>query len=285
MRSLSMTLRAASFVLCTVGVLGAAPALAQTSDDPLGDDLDLDDILGTDDTQPNTVGEERAALLQEPVQTELPPPPPAKKRVIQTIQKKNFMKLTRYEVSPMVGFVTNDPFINRYLLGGGFGYHITEIFAIEASGAFSPDLGEGDWKPITEQIINKNQVTPDISKIGFYGNLNFQYSPIYGKVAVMGRNIITFDVFGVFGTGVVNTADDLTALDKENDLEAQATANQLHPTLNFGGGLRIILSEGFAVRVEGRGVSYIEVLEGTTLEMKNNFALLAGASFFFPGMD
>ena len=94
-----------------------------------------------------------------------------------------------------------------------------------------------------------------------------------------------FDVFGVFGTGVVNTADDLTALDKENDLEAQATANQLHPTLNFGGGLRIILSEGFAVRVEGRGVSYIEVLEGTTLEMKNNVALLAGASFFFPGMD
>ena len=49
-----------------------------------------------------------------------------KKRLIKTIQRKNFLKLGRLETSPYVGFVTNDPFINRYLLGGGFGYHITE---------------------------------------------------------------------------------------------------------------------------------------------------------------
>lgn len=54
--------------------------------------------------------------------------------------------------------------------------------------------------------------------------------------------------------------------------------------MNFGGGVRVIFSESFAVRFEGRGLSYIEVIEGTTLEMKNNFMLLASASFFFPGM-
>ena len=32
-------------------------------------------------------------------------------------------------------------------------------------------------------------------------------------------------------------------------------------------------------------MSYIEVLESTTLEMKNNFTLLTAASFFFPGMQ
>ena len=81
------------------------------------------------------------------------------------------MKIGRYEATPQVGFVTNDPFINRYLLGAGFGYHVTEIFAVEAQGIFSPDLNEADWKPITRQIINENQVTPDISKIQFYGTV------------------------------------------------------------------------------------------------------------------
>ena len=278
------SLRSLTAVLAIAGALFATPALAQ-GDEDLDDDI-LDDILGgPDDTQPQTVGQERTALLTEPSTEELPPPPPAKKRIIQTLQRKNFMKIGRYEATPTLGFVTNDPFINRYLLGAGFGYHVTEIFAVEAQGIFSPDLGDADRKPITDQIINENQVTPDISKIQFYGTVNFQFSPIYGKVAVLGNNIVNFDIFGVFGTGVVNTKDDLDALQKVDDPAAQVTQVQMHPTITFGGGLRVIFSEAFAVRLEGRGLSYIEVLESTTLEMKNNFTMLAGASFFFPGMD
>ena len=273
------------FTAVAAGWLLAVPAASAQEEDPLGDDV-LDDILsGPDDTVPQTVGEERAALMTEPSTEELPPPPPTEKRVIQTLQRKNFMKIGRYEMTPQAGFVTNDPFINRYLLGAGFGYHITEVFAIEATGVWSPDLGDADRKPITDQIIEFNQVTPDISKIQLYGTVTAQYSPIYGKVAVLGTNIVNFDIFGVFGTGIVNTLDDLEALGKVNDTDAEATKSQFHPTINFGGGLRVIFSEAFAVRVEGRGLSYIEVLEGTTLEMKNNFTMLAGASFFFPGMD
>ena len=273
------TLRASTIAMASaLALFASGPAFAQD------DDFDLDDIIGSPDGE-QTVGQERQALLTEPSTEELPPPPPAKRRVIQTLQRKNFMKIGRYEVAPSLGFVTNDPFINRYLLGAGFGYHITEIFAVEATGFFSPDLGEQDWKPITDQIINENQVTPDISKIQFFANVNFQYSPIYGKVAVLGNNIVNFDIFGVFGTGIVNTKDDLVALGKEDDPHAQATQVQMHPSLNFGGGLRVIFSESFALRVEGRGVSFIETIEGTTLEMKNNFTMLAGASFFFPGME
>ncbi len=275
-----------SFLIPIVAALFVGtPAFAQEGGDGDADDV-LDDILGgPDETQPQSIAEERQQLLEQPKDETLPTPGPGKKRVIQTLQRKNFMKLGRYEATPHAGFVTNDPFINRYLMGVSFAYHVTEIFAVEAAGTFSPDLGVGDYKPVTDQIINENQVTPDISKIQFYANVNFQYSPIYGKVAWFGSNIINFDIFGVFGTGVVNTVDDLEALQKELDPAAQVTQSQLHPTMNFGGGLRIVFSEAFAVRLEGRGLSYIEVLESTTLEMKNNFTLLAGASFFFPGMD
>ncbi len=273
--------RAAIALGAALVLVTATPALAQS-------ETELpDDIFGEDDiaSPEPSISQERDQLLAEADQPEVMLPEPDKKRIIQTLQRKTFMKIGRYEVGLGAGFVTNDPFINRYLLVPSFTYHVTEIFGIEIQGAFSPDFGELDYKPITTQIINENSVTPDISKIQFYGNLNFQYSPIYGKVAVGSNRIIVFDLFGVFGTGVVNTVDDLAALQKEGEITAIATEVQYHPTLNFGGGARVIFSEAFAIRVEGRGLSYIEVLESTTLEMKNNFTLVAMASLFFPGME
>lgn len=247
---------------------------------------DLPDDIFEDDTAPPEPSnrQEKEALLADEPAVQLPDED-QRKRIIQTFQRKTFLKIGRYEGGPHIGFVTNDPFVNRYLVGAGITYHVTEIFAVEASGTFSPDLKDADRKPITQQIILENGVTPDISKIQFYFDGNFQFSPIYGKVAVGSGRIIVFDLFGIFGAGVVNTLDDLEALQKEEDEAAKATESQFHPTLNYGGGIRVILSESFAVRLEGRGLSYIEVLEGTTLEMKNNFTLLASASFFFPGMD
>ncbi len=273
--------RILSFV-APLGLLSvAAPAFAQSESDL------PDDIFGEEDTTTAapTVAQEREQLLSDAVNEEIQlPEADKKKRVIQTLQRKSFMKIGRYEGGAGVGFVTNDPFVNRYLLGAHFAYHVTEIFAVEAEGAFSPDFGEGDWKPITHQIIENNEVTPDISKIIFYGNANFQFSPIYGKVAVGQGKIINFDIFGLFGTGVVSTADQIDLIEETQNDAAIATQNQLHPTLNYGVGTRIIFSEAFAFRFEGRGLSYIEVIESTTLEMKNNFTLMASASFFFPGM-
>lgn len=266
------------YLVALLGLSVTAPAFAQgESDLP-------DDLFGGDTAPPEpSIRQEKQSLMQDEPEVKLPEEE-QKKRVIQTFQRKDFMKIGRYEGNVHLGFVTNDPFINRYLVGAAFAYHVTEIFAFEVTGTFSPSFGTADYKPVTEQIINENQVTPDISRIQFYAAGNFQFSPIYGKVSVGANRIINFDIFGAFGTGVVNTRDDLVALQKEQDPAAIATESQFHPTLNFGGGIRVIFSESFATRVEGRGLSYIEVLEGTTLEMKNNFTLLASASFFFPGM-
>jgi len=211
-------------------------------------------------------------------------PTEEKHRLIKTLQKKTFLKIGRYEATPHLGFVTNDPFINRYLVGAAFDYHVTEIFAIQLNGDFSPDFGTGDWKPITHILVDDNKVSPDISKVIWLANADFEYSPIYGKIAVLGKNIINFDIFGNFGGGVANTHDDLKALQAETDPKALATANQIHPTINFGFGTRVIFSKAFAFRLEGRSMSYVETINSSTLELKNNFMLLLGGSIFFPAM-
>lgn len=265
-----MTLR--NLLSATLLGLLALPAIAAADE--------IDDAIEGGPDQTDSVRSEKAALQNEvAVETA---DEQRRRRIIKTLQQKDFMKIGRYEFSPQIGFVTNDPFVNRYLGGASLTYHVTEVFGVEFNGTFSPDFGVGDYKPITDQLINENNVTPDISKIVYFGSMNFQYSPIYGKVAV-GQKIIMFDLFGAFGGGVVGTSDDLVALGKETDADALATENQLHPSLNYGGGLRVVFSKAFALRLEGRGLSYVEVVESDNLEMKNNFMLLTAASIFFGG--
>lgn len=211
-----------------------------------------------------------------------------RKKVIKTIQPKTFMKLHRYEVGPSIGFVANDPFLNRYIIGGVFDYHATEIFAIEAQIAYSPILGQGgcedpDWKALSCQLLTENSVSPDISRLTAHGNLGLQYAPIYGKAAV-GHKIIAFDIYGTLGLGFTQTEDDLVALQAEGEDDAIRTQMQLHPTTTIAGGARVAFSELLAVRAEVKSMTYIETVKSTTLEMKNNLIVQANLSFFFPGM-
>lgn len=266
-------------ILSKIALTGALllPGLASAQSE-----FDLDDF-GTPPTPEPTVAEEKNALLEEdPEGAELENwERSGKKRIIKTLQRKDVLKINRAELGAGVGFVTNDPFIRRNIVRVDGGYHFTEITSIQAEIGFSPNLGESDWKPITKQIIDNNRVTPDISKIQFYGNATIQFAPIYGKVAVPGNKIINFDIFGLFGTGIAQTRDDTVALQCEaNDEACASTADQVHPTLNFGGGARILFNKNIALRVEGRGLSYIETLEGVNLEMKNNIVLQAAFSYF-----
>ena len=272
-------------------------AFAQDDDDDSGDDDVLGEILGDDDPADDsnqTAAEEKEAVQSGDIDDRvgvqgenllnLPEEGDKKKRLIKTLAPKNFFKIGRWELGPHVGFVTNDPFINRILLGLNFARHFTELFAIELRGTFSPDLGQGDWKPITKQLVLNNKVSPDISKIIWYSTANFQFSPIYGKIAVGSSAIINFDIYGLFGVGVVGTKDDLEALQQEGDQEAIDTQNQVHFATSFGGGFRIVFSRTVAARIEGTSLIYIETISSTTLEMKNNFTMQASVTFFFPGM-
>lgn len=244
-----------------------------------------DDIFGSDES----IAEETRAVEEGAVEPEAEIEK-RRKPIIQTFQPKEFLKLKRYEFAITGGAVTNDPFLIQYLAQISGAYHITEILAIEATAAYSPftqpscsDTVEGvppncpDFRQVTRQIIEFNEVTPDISRIATMLGANVMFSPIYGKVA-SGNGVINFDIFGVLGTGAVLTFDDVLLTGTE------ARPDQWRPMVNYGGGARVIFGQNFAVRVEGRGASYIETLSGATLEMKNTFAVLGGVSLFVPGM-
>lgn len=280
-----LTLAHAEEVTPTVGMTASAAAFstATTSDGLADDDTDI----GVDSPESSTKSE-KSDLKKASATDAAADSGKQKKRVIKTIQKKNFVKVGRSEAGAFVGFVANDPFLNRYIVNGVFDYHLTEIFSLEAQLGYSPILGGGgesdpDWKPLSKQLLLENSVSPDISKLTAHGSVGLMYSPIYGKAAV-GHKIIVFDIYGGFGLGATQTTDDLVALQAENEPDAIATQNQWHPTTVINVGARVAFNPTVAARIEGKSMSYIETVSSTTLEMKNNFILQGGVTFFFPGM-
>lgn len=263
----------------------SAPADGVAAEEPEeeGSGTDIDDILGPEEPGSSTVGEEKREIREgtDAAETEKVVIPPPKKRTIKVLQPKTFLKLGRFEVTPHIGGVTNDPFIRRVMFGAHVGYHATEIFEIELMGGFSPDLKEGDYKAVTKQILTANQVSPEISRMMGYALANANISPFYGKVATFGRNSIIFDFYGTFGAGIVYTVDDLEVTQQDQDEKALATERQVHPAISFGGGIRVMFGRTGGIRFEVRDISYIGVLQSTQLELKNNLALMAGASIFF----
>ena len=258
--------------------------LDQADEPAEGDDTEDDDLLGGSGEE--SVKDEQDAVRRGDKKEE---PTEQRRSVIMTIQKKTFLKVGRFEAGPTMGAVVNDPFLNRFILGGVLDYHFTEVFGVELQVAYAPIFGTGgendpDWKELSKQLREMNSVAPDISKLTLNTSFSFLFSPIYGKAAIF-RTILIFDIFGNFGAGIVQTSDDLVALGAdENDEEAIATQNQWHPTTIIGGGMRIAFNRTVTVRIEGKSMTYIEVINSSTLEMKNNFIFQGGATFFFPQM-
>ena len=297
-----------SIVLLAASMAGIAWAQDQTNNDGIAQEESTDDELGdilgggpegsgqsseqeTRDFASGNTGDKVGARNEAVILDE----DDDKKRLIKTIQKKNFFKKGRWEASPHIAWVANDPFIKRYIVGVGINYNITEIFAVEASFDFSPNLGKADYKPITNQLIKENSVSPDISRLTYFGSFSMLFSPIYGKAAVMGGKIVNFDIFTAFGMGMTKTEECLECLDQAKassdggvDAEEQSLAAktqfQMHPTTNIGAGARMIFSENLAVRLEGKSMVYIETVNSTQLEMKNNLIIQASVSMFFPAM-
>jgi len=279
------------FLTC-LGLLGfSLNAFAQ-------DDDGLDDLLGTSSDTGSIDTDEAAsnAALNDLIVAE------QNKQIIKTLQRKTFLKLERWELSPHVAFVINDPFLKRRILGTGVAYNLTEIFAVEGMIDYGLDLGDADLSTLTKQIKDDNNVAPDISRVLAFGDVSFVFSPIYGKAAVLGRKIVNFDIYAKVGMGVAQTKDDGTIsgiLDNDDNICPDlATLNsgseeaafcqtqiQWHPTTSFGGGFRVIFNDSFAVRVEGRSLTYIETVNSDMLEMKNNFLVQTSASFFLPSIN
>ena len=172
----------------------------------------------------------------------------------------------KHVVSAGAGAVTNDPFLWRRLLSVGYESRPEERVSFGADLQFSPDLGSKDWKPITKQLVEENNVSPDISKITYAGRMALTVFPVQHHEP----SFLTRVGFGT-SAGLVRTSESLESLDSDRYLDlAVRTQHQLHPCFGFALTAEVWRADGFGIRMRRDMIALIETVNATQLEMKAN---------------
>jgi len=233
---------------------------------------------------------------------------PAKKALIENqrtfslpreaVQNRFFLKEERFEFSPIIGFVPNDPMVNRITGGILVAYHFNESLAAEGAFIYSPDLGEADVKGLTKTLVQiaeqgsaNVEFQQPLDKMELGATFAVRWSPVYGKISLVGEGIVNFDVYGVAGLGMLSTNLYYAQYDDALGVELGVGQRQLRIPVNLGLGINFFLSQRTALKIDARSYLYqgpVPQYDPNTPVNENRLynTLVAsfGASVFFPKM-
>jgi outer membrane beta-barrel protein len=175
------------------------------------------------------------------------------------VQKRDFLKRLRGEISVWGGFFAADLLSTSYTYGGALAFYPGEDFGVEASILVTPfDLAVE--KPLTNFFAG--QVFKPSLALVLVGN--FLWSPIHFKLRATEHAIVHGDV--VFALGAGDTLN--------------ATAQGV--TFDAGFGLKLYPTRYLAVRFDLR--DYLMLQEAVAVQrVSNNIVGLFGLSVFIPG--
>lgn len=229
------------------------------------------------------------------------------------IQNRFFLKENRFEIAPSFGYVPNNAFVSVPLGGMYLAYHFSESLSAEGAFYYAPNTRDGGIKNLTHTLVgiayegNQNEDfwqpmnRPQIGAV-----FDARYSPVYGKINLVGEGVLNFDVYGTAGLGVLTVANDRASVnpdwisDPDNNKPATSMASP-PSTANFCGelgiGMDFFLSSALALKLDARSLLYVadepdygnidpntgepEVLDK---RLYNTFVTSVGVSIFVPKM-
>lgn len=185
---------------------------------------------------------------------------------IAVIQKRFLPKTHRFEISGL-GFTNiNNPFFNNSGLGVKGAYHFTEKWALE---------GVGNWfgvaaRQVSNDLRDKAGITVDnVVTVRSYLGAAVKWSPIYGKISLLNKSIVPFDLSFSLGGGVTKTD--------------QADGE---PTLHIGTSQNFAISKSWSFRWDMMWNFYEATAVNNGVKGKiaqNDLFIGLGVSLFIPG--
>ncbi len=159
-------------------------------------------------------------------------------------------------VAPTFQLSFNDAFYSKYMLAGKLGYHFSEYLGVAITGAAGLNGTTGSTtvcpndapcRPATEYELYR---VP--GKIPWMAAAEVEWSPLYGKLNLLGELAAHFDLFLVGGVDLVSYRQvvvDATA-------STPPPGNALAVGGHFGLGTRIFVASGVALFLEAKDVIY-----------------------------
>jgi|GEM_PF-1176484 len=183
---------------------------------------------------------------------------------IKAVARKTFVKTGRFELQPSMMVTVNDAFFRSFAAAGRVSWHLNEAFALEVGGAYIPPFFVQKLEPVDLLREQLALINAD-NKVFALADVGLTFSPLYGKVAVLGDGIIQFDGFLSAGVGAT--------FDNGVDL--------VHPTMNIGAGARVFLTRWLVVRGDLRDYVYPQEKAGIST-LQNLLFVSVGLGFYFP---
>ena len=232
-----------------------------------------------------------------------------KQPTVGAVQNRFFVKTGRYEITPGVGYIANNAMVHRVSTGLYAAYHFSEELAAEGTFMYYPDPGNSsDFKGLTTTLVGialngsglKNFRQP-VEKTILTSSVSAKWSPIYGKINLIGESVLNFDFYGTVGIGVL-TKRTYFAQGVQNDdgtISAEAGAvikDGYGVPLVWGFGMNNFLNQSLALKLDARFHTYYgrpitpnrdDPTQPTTADQAvpyTDLLVSAGVSMFFPKM-
>ncbi len=192
---------------------------------------------------------------------------------IRAVSRRTFLKQGRFELNPLAGVSTNDPFFRAWTVGARGSYHLSEEFSIDVGGAgavFQEPLDifrALNVEPADVAAGLKDQQDQGKLAATLYGYADggVTFSPLYGKVALASELVGHFDTFLSAGLAAV----------------IDSGPSVVHPGLEVGIGSRLFLNRFIVARVDVRDYLYpADSSDGVAFG--NLLMLNVGVGLYFP---
>ena len=222
------------------------------------------------------------------------------------VQNRFILKAERFEIAPAIGYVPNNPFVKRATGGAFVAYHFSETLALEGTLLFAPDLGENDLKGLTNTLVviaeegGSDEFKQPLDKMRLGASFAARWTPVYGKINLVGQSVLNFDLYGTGGLGMLSLKSYQAVYSEERASQGLSPAaltepsNKVAPALNIGLGVDFFITGSIAVKLDARNFFYFGPpqnyggntdAEQSQLRLYDDFIASVGLSIFFPAMQ
>lgn len=181
---------------------------------------------------------------------------------IKAVERKVFLKKSRFEIFPHFAMGLNDSFFQHLIVGAAVGYHIADSASIELRGGYV--FSSLKQSVITFVRNDAGAVLNNPPKFKYHADIDFLWAPLYGKLSLMSESILHFDTYVTAGPGVFGT-----------DLGA-------NPAVNVGIGQRYFITDWLVARIELRDYVFVESGRESSSKLQNMLILGFALSGFLP---
>jgi len=197
---------------------------------------------------------------------------------VKSVQRKTFDKKHHFELAPHVGITLNDPYYEKYTIGGSLIFHFSDHLALGAR--FDKLIVQTSENVATAKRELQSRLP--VSKPQYGAAADFYWTPVYGKASLF-NSIIHFDVFAVVGAGMM-VSQTSSADSDDPAIQANPLFNQgPHPAFDIGVGQRFAFNSVVALEWELLETLYTDTPGGVgSSQIQRVMSLNAGFSFFLP---